>query len=43
VDYEPKTDSMILPVSVVYRRFVNDDLHVEAIYRYSEWQRATKQ
>jgi hypothetical protein len=43
VDYEPKTDGMILPVSVVYRRFVNDDLHVEAIYRYSEWQRATKQ
>ena len=42
VDYEPKADGMILPVSIVYRRFVNDDLHVEAIYRYSDWQAATK-
>ncbi len=38
VDYEPKSDGTFLPVSVVYRRFVNDDLHVEAIYQYTEWQ-----
>ncbi len=38
VDYEPKANGMILPVSIVYRRFVNDDLHVEAIYQYSDWQ-----
>ena len=38
VDYEPKANGMILPVSIVYRRFVNDDLFVEAIYQYSEWQ-----
>jgi hypothetical protein len=43
VDYEPKGDGMILPVSIVYRRFVDDDLHVEAIYRYSDWQAVTKQ
>jgi hypothetical protein len=41
VDYEPRAEGMILPVSVVYRRFVNDDLHVEAIYGYSDWQRVT--
>jgi hypothetical protein len=42
VEYEPKADGMILPVSIVYRRFVNDDLHVEAVYQYSDWQ-VTKQ
>jgi hypothetical protein len=42
VDYEPRADGMILPVSTVYRRFVNDELRVEAIYRYSDWQTVTK-
>ncbi len=42
VDYEPKAEGMILPISIVYRRFVNDDLNVEAIYRYSDWQPVTK-
>jgi hypothetical protein len=41
VDYEPKADSLILPVSIVYRRFVNDDLHVEAIYQYYDWRHMT--
>jgi hypothetical protein len=40
VDYEPKPDGMVLPVSVVYRRFVDEDLTVEAIYEYTDWQRA---
>jgi hypothetical protein len=43
VDYEPKADGMILPVSTVYRRFVNDELQVEAVYQYSDWQSVTKQ
>ncbi len=38
VDYEPKANGMVLPVSVVYRRFVNDDMFVEAVYRYTDWQ-----
>jgi len=36
VDYEP-TVGMILPVSVAFRRFVNEELHVENIYTYSDW------
>ena len=43
VDYQPKTEGMILPASVVYRRFVNDDLHVEAVYQYYGWQAVPKQ
>lgn len=38
VDYLPRADGTMLPISVVYRRFVNDDLFVEAIYQYTEWQ-----
>ena len=41
VDYEAKSDGLVLPVSVVYRRFVDDELHVEAIYQYSDWQPVT--
>jgi hypothetical protein len=37
VDYEPKADGMVLPVSIVYRRFVNEELSVEGIYEYKEW------
>ncbi len=38
VDYESKANGTILPASVVYRRYVNDELHVENIYEYSDWQ-----
>jgi hypothetical protein len=41
VDYEPKAGGMVLPVSVVYRRFVDDGLFVEAIYQYTDWQPVT--
>jgi hypothetical protein len=37
VDYEPKGDGMVLPVSIVYRRFVNEELSVEGIYAYTDW------
>jgi hypothetical protein len=37
VDYEPKGDGMVLPVSIVYRRFVNEELSVEDVYQYSDW------
>jgi hypothetical protein len=42
VDYEAKTDGIVLPVAVVYRRFVNDDLFVEDVYEYSGWQPVTR-
>ena len=38
VDYVGRANATILPVSVVYRRYVNGDLHVENIYEYSDWQ-----
>ena len=38
VDYEPGAGGLILPVSVSFRRFVNDELLVENIYQYSDWQ-----
>jgi hypothetical protein len=38
VDYDFKPDGTILPASVVYRRFVDDELFVEGIYRYTEWE-----
>jgi hypothetical protein len=37
VDYQPKADGLVLPVSVVYRRFVNENLSVENIYQYADW------
>lgn len=37
VDYTPGAGRLILPASVSYRRFVNDELQVESIYQYSEW------
>jgi hypothetical protein len=37
VDYELKADGMVLPVSIVYRRFVNEELSVEGIYEYKDW------
>jgi hypothetical protein len=38
VDYELKADGALLPASVVYRRFRNDELAVENVYEYSDWQ-----
>jgi len=38
VDYELKSDGILLPASVVYRRFRNDELWVENVYEYSHWQ-----
>lgn len=37
VDYEPKPEGMVLPVSIVYRRFVNEELSAEDVYGYSDW------
>jgi hypothetical protein len=37
VDYSPNP-SRILPVSVLYRRFLNEQLYFENTYRYSDWQ-----
>lgn len=37
VDYQPNPGGLILPVSVVHRRFVNDELSVENIYQYNDW------
>jgi hypothetical protein len=39
VDYEPGSLGAVLPVSVVYRRFVNDELTVENVFEYSDWQK----
>ncbi len=39
VDYEPKANGLVLPVSVVYRRFVNGEVAAEDVYRYAEWER----
>ena len=38
VDYAPNPSSAILPASLIYRRFVNDQLYVENISQYSDWQ-----
>jgi len=38
VDYELKAAGALLPASVVYRRFRNDELWVENVYEYSDWQ-----
>jgi len=40
VDYALKADGILLPASVVYRRFRNDELWVENVYEYSDWQPA---
>ena len=38
VDYELKANGSLLPAAVVYRRFRNDELSVENVYEYSDWQ-----
>ena len=38
VDYELKANGILLPASVVYRRLRNDELSVENVYEYSDWQ-----
>ena len=37
VDYAANPSSAVLPASVIYRRFVNDQLYVENISQYSDW------
>ncbi len=38
VDYELKANGSLLPAAVVFRRFRNDELSVENVYEYSDWQ-----
>jgi hypothetical protein len=38
VDYEVKAGGTLLPASVVYRRYRSDELSVENVYEYSDWQ-----
>jgi hypothetical protein len=37
VDYAPSAAGCVLPASVVYRQFLNDQLRVENVYQYSDW------
>ena len=38
VDYDVKAGGTLLPASVVYRRYRSDELSVENVYEYSDWQ-----
>ena len=38
VEYTPSPSGLILPAAVAYRRYVNDQLRVENVYQYSDWQ-----
>jgi len=38
VEYAPNSSGVVLPASVVYRRFVNNELKVENVSQYSNWQ-----
>jgi hypothetical protein len=38
VDYAPTAAGAVLPASVVYRRYVDNDLKVENVSQYSDWQ-----
>jgi hypothetical protein len=37
VDYEKHQGIVLLPVSVSHRRYLDDQLHAENVYQYSEW------
>jgi hypothetical protein len=37
VDYAPTTTGAVLPASVVYRRYVDNQMRVENISQYSDW------
>jgi len=38
VDYAPTAMGAMLPASVVYRRYVNNEMKVENVSQYSDWQ-----
>ena len=38
VDYAPAGSSAVLPASVTYRRYVDNELKVENVSQYSDWQ-----
>jgi hypothetical protein len=38
VDYAPNPYGTVFPASVVYRRYIDDDLKVENVSQYSDWQ-----
>jgi len=38
VDYAPTAGGAVLPASVVYRRYVDNELKVENVSQYSDWQ-----
>ena len=38
VDYAPTSSGAVLPASVVYRRYVDNELKVENVSQYSDWQ-----
>ena len=42
VDYNPLASGALLPAAVVHRRFVDDELAGEDVYRYSDWRQADK-
>ena len=38
VDYAPTRTGAVLPASVIYRRYVDNELKVENVSQYSDWQ-----
>jgi hypothetical protein len=38
VDYAPTATGAVLPASVVYRRYINNEMKVENVSQYSDWQ-----
>jgi hypothetical protein len=38
VDYAPNAAGAVLPASVVYRRYIDNELKVENVSQYSDWQ-----
>jgi hypothetical protein len=38
VDYAPNVAGTVLPASVTYRRYVNNEMKVENVSQYSDWQ-----
>jgi hypothetical protein len=42
VEYDSLASGVILPAAVVHRRFVDDELAGEDVYRYSDWRQADK-
>jgi hypothetical protein len=38
VDYAPTAAGVVLPASVIYRRYVDNEMKVENVSQYSDWQ-----